>query len=77
MSVQMCPRCMPPGDPGCPYCGGEYVVTTGAELARRHVRARSSSTLRHFASDHAAARDRYDQLPVCDFPPANGSEAVA
>ena len=19
-----CPRCMPPGDPRCPYCGGTY-----------------------------------------------------
>lgn len=21
-----CPRCMPPGDPCCPYCGGTYGV---------------------------------------------------
>lgn len=25
-----CPRCMPPGDPGCPYCSGRYEVPAHA-----------------------------------------------
>lgn len=25
-----CPRCMPPGDPCCPYCGGTYGVDAPA-----------------------------------------------
>ena len=25
-----CPRCMPPGDPCCPYCDGTYGVKKGA-----------------------------------------------
>ncbi len=27
----MCPRCMPPGDPRCPYCDGIYAVGQGID----------------------------------------------
>lgn len=33
MAKIMCPRCMPPGDPTCPYCGGAYDVTENLGLA--------------------------------------------
>jgi len=30
-----CPRCMPPGDPCCPYCDGTYGVTSIARTAQK------------------------------------------
>lgn len=28
-----CPRCMPPGDPCCPYCGGTYGVDAPSPIS--------------------------------------------
>lgn len=33
MTKIACPRCMPPGDPNCPYCGGIYDVTEYFDMA--------------------------------------------
>lgn len=32
MSEIACPRCMPPGDPCCPYCDGRYSVFAAPPL---------------------------------------------